>query len=182
MIDKSELRISLLKKRRSLSSAEVGAFSKRIITQFKDRYEDARFNNVMLYSPFDNEPDICELARYFKNKNSTVSFPYIEQNEIIPKIPGDSMFKRSFGILEPAADSPELNPSSLDLVIVPGIGFDRHKNRIGFGKGYYDRLLNKTSALKLALAYSFQITDRIIDATIFDVPMDAIITESEIID
>lgn len=181
MIEKSQLRNEFLKKRRDLSKEEVDKLSNQITALFTERYGNTAFNNIMLYSSFDNEPDTADLAKYFNNKNCAVAYPYIKAGEIIPKIPSQ-MIKRSFGILEPTSDSQEIDPKLLDLIIVPGIGFDRNKNRIGFGKGYYDRFLKQTSALKIALAYSFQISDKYINSDAFDIPMDAIVTESVIIE
>jgi 5-formyltetrahydrofolate cyclo-ligase len=83
----------------------------------------------------------------------------------------------AFGILEPtgtkAADWAEL-----DLVLVPGLAFDRHGNRLGFGKGYYDRVLPllRKSTLIVGLAYSFQMVDEVPVST-EDVPVKALLSE-----
>ena len=70
--------------------------------------------------------------------------------------------------------------NEIDLVIVPGIGFDQKGNRIGHGEGFYDRLLKNTNALAIALAYEFQIIKNIsIDK--YDIPVDIIITEKRVI-
>ncbi|HUO57573.1 MAG TPA: 5-formyltetrahydrofolate cyclo-ligase [bacterium] len=85
----------------------------------------------------------------------------------------------AYGILEPAEGQPA--PwGMLDLVLVPGLVFDRLGNRLGFGKGYYDHVLPqiKESALVVGLAYSFQIIDQV-PYTSEDFPMDALLTEKE---
>ncbi len=70
--------------------------------------------------------------------------------------------------------------NKIDLVIVPGIGFDQRGNRIGHGEGFYDRLLKNTNIFTIALAYEFQIIEKIpIDK--YDTPVDIIITEKRVI-
>ena len=71
--------------------------------------------------------------------------------------------------------------TNIDVVIVPGIAFDKSGNRLGFGSGYYDKFLNlHASIYKIALAFDFQLIDTI-DIQEHDVPMDLIITENRII-
>lgn len=65
----------------------------------------------------------------------------------------------------------------MDLVIVPAVAYDRHGNRVGRGKGFYDRLLADSRAAKIGIAYDFQLLDDDIDAEPHDTPVDIIITE-----
>ncbi|MDR2091262.1 MAG: 5-formyltetrahydrofolate cyclo-ligase [Clostridiales bacterium] len=69
-----------------------------------------------------------------------------------------------------------IEPSDLDVIIVPLVAFDKDKNRLGRGKGYYDRFLSKTSAVKIGTAYKAAEVEKI-DVDIYDVKMDIIITE-----
>ncbi len=70
--------------------------------------------------------------------------------------------------------------NDIELVVVPAIAYDRRGNRVGRGKGYYDRLLSETRATKIGVGYDFQLVDEI-DAEPHDVVMDIIITESNVI-
>ena len=86
-----------------------------------------------------------------------------------------------YGLREPVADSPKvLLPHTIDLILVPGIAFDRRGYRIGLGGGYYDRFLVRTEAVRVGLSYGFQIIDRVPDEP-HDVTIDWIITENEVI-
>ncbi|MCX8008989.1 MAG: 5-formyltetrahydrofolate cyclo-ligase [Patescibacteria group bacterium] len=67
-----------------------------------------------------------------------------------------------------------------DCFIIPGIAFDRYGHRIGYGKGYYDRLLTGTRAPKIALAFHLQILP-VVPHEPYDIVMDGIVTEKEII-
>jgi 5-formyltetrahydrofolate cyclo-ligase len=85
-----------------------------------------------------------------------------------------------FGILEPDPATPSVAPGEPDLVIVPGVAFDRRGHRVGYGKGYYDRLLAVAEAPTLALAYGFQLVHHIPDEE-HDKRMDYILTPDELI-
>ena len=89
------------------------------------------------------------------------------------------MHEASYGILEPVKII-EKSPNKIDLIIVPGIGFDKRGNRLGHGKGYYDKLLRKLKTIKIGLAFELQIVDQI-PTDENDVPVDLIITEERII-
>ena len=70
-----------------------------------------------------------------------------------------------------------MTPESFDLVIVPGVAFDRQGGRLGYGKGYYDRFLDQSLAFRLALAFDFQLLETV-PTEMHDVPMDGILTEN----
>lgn len=82
-----------------------------------------------------------------------------------------------FGILEPTQSHPA-KWEEIDLILVPGLAFDLKGNRLGFGKGYYDRILPqlKKSALIIGLAYSFQVVEQV-PVTTEDIPVAALLTE-----
>ena len=82
----------------------------------------------------------------------------------------------AFRIEEPTGDD-IIDPNDIELVIVPAVAYDRNGNRIGRGKGYYDRLLSRTKALRIGVAYDFQLVDEI-TAEPHDIPVDIVITES----
>ena len=87
----------------------------------------------------------------------------------------------SYGILEPRIEKiRKTNVEDLELIIVPGIAFDKNGNRLGHGKGYYDRILGKTNATKIGLAFEFQIVGKI-PTNENDKPVDIIITEERVI-
>jgi len=101
---------------------------------------------------------------------------------------GDAIQPNRYGIPEPAAPKELLEPFQLDLVLVPLLGFDRRGNRLGQGGGYYDRsfaFLNEqvrpTTPLLVGVAYAFQELPEV-DEQDWDVPLDYIATERELID
>ena len=101
---------------------------------------------------------------------------------------GDGIQPNRYGIPEPLAPTELLEPFQLDLVLVPLLGFDRRGNRLGYGGGYYDRsfaFLNEqvrpTEPLLVGVAYAFQELPEV-DEEDWDVPLDFIATERELID
>ena len=106
---------------------------------------------------------------------------YRKKRLLLPLIKGKESLKTGvFGILEPSEDCEAVPESEIDLIIVPGVAFDRQHNRLGRGKGFYDRLLSTLDVPKIGICYDFQLKDQI-PAEPFDRKMDLIITEKEIL-
>lgn len=107
--------------------------------------------------------------------------PVIENDEIIFRnITKDTRYeKSSYGIHEPLGDN-LTDYARIDLTIVPGVAFDRKGNRLGRGKGYYDRFLPKTKAPKVGVCFDYQLLNQIPTDT-WDVKMDIIVSENDLI-
>jgi 5-formyltetrahydrofolate cyclo-ligase len=94
----------------------------------------------------------------------------------------DELERSIFGLLEPREECRRLiGIDEIDLVIVPGLAFDPQGNRIGFGGGFYDRFLSEIRAPKIALAYSFQVVEKIEEGP-HDVRMDKVVTDERVYD
>lgn len=124
--------------------------------------------------------------------HSFVNRWYRDKVLLLPCVDGDDLRLRrytgpeclvageQFGIGEPSADTPEWTDlDAVELIIVPGVAFDRDGNRMGRGRGFYDRLLKSTpNAVKIGVAYSFQLIDNV-PVEPHDVKMNLIITEPQ---
>ena len=121
------------------------------------------------------------LNRWYQKKQ--IALPVMQGNDLqlLPYQGKEAVRRGPFGIWEPAF-SPESTSieKEIDLIIVPGVAFDRQLNRLGRGKGYYDRLLTTLQVPKIGIAYSFQLREQI-PVEAFDRKMDLLITEKEII-
>jgi len=137
------------------------------------------------YYPSNYEVNILNFLEEASNKNFKIALPIIKPlNKIIFK---SWVFKQplsvsSYGILEPGNKNKKITP---DLIMVPLVAFDSKLNRIGYGKGYYDRFLQKISKIKkktisLGVAYSFQRCKKI-PVNKYDFRLDYIFTERGII-
>ena len=137
----------------------------------------------MIYSPLGNETDTFFISKKILDDKKTGILPYTDTktNEIIPiKFDEKTAFKKgAFGILEPT-EKQEILKKDINIAISPGSAFDITGQRVGFGKGYYDKFLKDTNIIKIGFCYDFQICEEI-DAEEHDVKMDFLITESGII-
>lgn len=150
---KDTLRQTLLNHRLTLSSSEVQSYSQSLMNQLIALPAFQRAHVIGLYSPIKNEPDLTLLL----NQGKRV---------LLPKVVGDTLIygrweknkpliKSSLNILEPNTNEDESH--LLDLLIIPGIAFDRLGNRLGFGKGYFDRYLATIRPpLVIGVCYPFQ--------------------------
>ncbi len=113
------------------------------------------------YYPSNYEVNILKFLEKAHKKNFKVALPVIKPgNNMSFKswIFKEPLYVNEYGILEPSASKKEIIP---DLIMVPLVAYDKNLNRIGYGKGYYDRILRKISKMKkqtifLGIAYSFQ--------------------------
>ncbi|MBU3128087.1 5-formyltetrahydrofolate cyclo-ligase [Clostridium tagluense] len=185
---KDNLRKNMLKERKSMKTETVSAFSHIIMDTIIKLPEFSNCKNIMLYLSFNNEVDTYALAKWCLDNGKKVIVPYCikETREIIPfeinNLTKD-LTKSSFGIMEPKHDIlKKANTCDIDLIIVPGVVFDKHCNRIGFGAGYYDRFLPKRvkNTPTIGIAFDYQVISKIPTGT-YDVPLDFIITEKRII-
>ena len=135
--------------------------------------------NILLYHSLPDEVQTASfIEKWYKEKN--IFLPVVEGNDLtIKKFEPKNLIKGSFNILEPQGD-PINDLAIIDLAIIPGVAFDRKCNRLGRGKGFYDRLLKNLKCKKIGIAFTFQIIDSVpVDE--FDVPLDGIVSEKEII-
>lgn len=145
---------------------------------FKDKVFK-RAKRVMFYISFDGEVNTKRMIKEAIKSGKIVAAPVCRQNRMIaPAILGinTQLKKGLYGIYEPAIKK-SMNLKSLDLVIVPGVAFDKHRNRLGRGKGYYDRFLKKLPEKTPAfgLAFDFQILP-VIPATATDIKLSKILS------
>ena len=185
---KANLRKEMLNKRKTMEIQNAHDFSNKIIGTIMELPEFINCKNIMLYLSFNKEVDTYPLAKWCLDNGKTVIAPYCIQSkrEIIPfeinNLTND-LTKSTFGVMEPKHDLlKKANIEDIDLIIVPGVVFDKHCNRIGFGAGYYDRFLPKIvkNTPTIGIAYDFQIIDKIPTGE-YDVPLDFIVTEKRII-
>jgi 5-formyltetrahydrofolate cyclo-ligase len=86
--------------------------------------------------------------------------------------------KSSFGVQEPRESTELVAASQIAAVLVPGIAFDRHGTRLGFGKGFYDRFLKQTrDAVRIGVAYAFQVSTQDLPVDEWDEPIDWIVSD-----
>ncbi|MBO4940780.1 MAG: 5-formyltetrahydrofolate cyclo-ligase [Clostridia bacterium] len=179
MMTKAEIRKINKEKRKLMTEAEVKEKSLAIAKTFLDSeiYKNAK--TIMVYMPIGNEVDTKEIIASALSDGKRIIVPVTDAKtgEITPcEINENTAFEKgAFSVFEPVEKVPA-DPPQIDVVLVPGIAFDKKGGRIGFGKGCYDRFLKKMEAFKIGLCYDFQLCDEI-EAESHDIKMDFVITE-----
>lgn len=186
-LSKEEIRKSILELRNEQLQDLVLEKSDQIISNLMsmEEYKTARF--VMLYSGKEKEVQTEKLIRSAL-KTKRVILPITNTIQGILEISELKNYdleleKAAFDILEPKKEFYRPRMINLiDLFVVPGVTFDIYGNRLGYGLGYYDKLLNRTNRLItiIRLAFQFQVQD-VIPNSQHDIPVHFIVTEEKII-
>ena len=168
--------------RLKMDGEEVSEQSRKIIDKLitLPKFQQAKI--ILFYYPLDNEVDLRELIDYSLQQKKVVVLPAVNGNDLdlyVIKDPANDLEQGHFRILEPKKSCERIGKDQIDLSLVPGVAFDKDGNRVGRGKGYYDRFLKDSNALKVGVAYEFQMTKRITPRE-HDVPLDLIVTEMKI--
>ena len=180
MMTKTEMRKLYKEKRASLTSSAVSQLSEKIQDAFlaSDLYKNAR--QIMLYMPIKNEVCTKKIIDAAKACEKMLVFPSTDPKtfEITPVLwDKECEFSQGTFSVEVPTLTKIADMTKSDVIVVPGIAFDKSGNRIGFGKGCYDRLLATSPAIKVGFCYDFQIA-RIIPADETDIKMDYLLCES----
>ena len=144
-------------------------------------FQNAR--TILCYASFRGEVDTFALMQRAMALKKRVALPLIrkEEQQIVPMLIGSlgELRPGMYGIKEPP-DVPQnrLNADELDLVVVPGVAFDRCNNRLGRGAGYYDRFLSDLPVTipTIGLAYDLQVVDALAGIEPHDRPVSLVIT------
>ncbi|MDP9302804.1 MAG: 5-formyltetrahydrofolate cyclo-ligase, partial [Actinomycetota bacterium] len=139
---------------------------------------------VMAFWSFGSEVSTPPLLEALHARGIRVCLPRIEGGDLmaVRYEPGDPVRETSFGAREPA-DGTTLAPDVLDLVVTPGVAFDRSGHRIGYGGGFYDRFLRRArrDVPRIAIAFDLQVLPQDLPVGNFDLGVDVIVTETETI-
>jgi len=183
MIMKDQLRKQILAARRALTPDERSAKSREIEQKLFGLPEFHKATRVMFYASFQSEVETHSMIRRTLEEGKLVVLPRVKGKEL--ELLEITNFDRdvspgAWGIPEPGQGEPAV-VQSLGLIVVPGAVFDERGNRVGYGAGFYDKLLAQYRGLTVALAFELQVVPQVpFDA--HDVPMKKIVTETRIIE
>ncbi|WZL72156.1 5-formyltetrahydrofolate cyclo-ligase [Clostridiaceae bacterium 35-E11] len=185
---KKDIRQQILHVRKQLTPQAQTEKSKMIFNQLKEFKLYKTAENIMVYIDFRNEVKTDSIIADLISSNKKVIIPICvpkTKDLILSQLldPSKELEKSTFGVLEPKKEYiRKVDPASIDLVIVPGVAFDRQGYRIGYGAGYYDRFFEKLPkpVPSIAIAFDLQMIPKV-PADDFDYPVDYIITETETI-
>lgn len=179
---KKELRNDIIQRLNTLSDDERGKIEKELAANLvtSDGWKQAEAIGITISHGIEwNTKPIIETAwQEGKTVCAPKCLPEERQMDFYAFNRYDQLEKVYYQLWEPKPEETEkLTKRNIDLLVVPGLLFDRDGYRIGFGGGYYDRFLTDFPNRKLALASSKQIVEKL-PTEPFDIPVDAIITES----
>ena len=182
--DKAFLRSRFLLQRKK-KYLTVNKFNFNLIFQLIKKHLKKKKITIAAYYPTNYEVNILRFIEIASKKNFRIVLPVIKSSSNMCFklwIFKEPLYMNNFGILEPRKSKVEITP---DLILVPLVAFDGQLNRLGYGKGYYDRILNKIKKNKkdmisLGIAYSFQ-KSKNIPVNKHDFKLDYIFTEKGII-
>ncbi|MCD8230819.1 MAG: 5-formyltetrahydrofolate cyclo-ligase [Clostridiales bacterium] len=190
MIQKQEIRKFYKQLRNDMEREQVASLSSEICRHILESplFQTAEY--IYAYYPLGNEADIRPVAEEAWKRGKQVAFPKVFGDEMCYFEVGDfsQLVEGTFGVMEPLPvnDGGTARPVDwrrLDtLVLTPGVAFDRHGNRMGFGKGYYDRhFAERNRYIMLGVAYELQVSKELPTGE-FDVALSYIVTENGIFD
>jgi 5-formyltetrahydrofolate cyclo-ligase len=173
---KIELRRQIKERKRTFTSEKAIVDSDIIFDQIETLPQFLSAKIILAYWSLSDEVQTQKFILKWANKKRIA----------LPIVIGDTLELRafnglnslitsaSFGIQEPKTEE-LIDPEDVDFAIIPGVAFDGKGNRLGRGKGFYDRFLKQTNAFKVAVGFDFQIIEEI-PVSSFDVPVDLVIS------
>lgn len=174
----NDIRTKIKLQRQSLNSGEVESLSAAVFNNFLKLDFILEKQNFFIYNAIKNEVETDKIISELKGLNKTIAYPVTTGSEMVAGINNSDNFSLgNFNVLEP---SNYKLMDKVDVAIVPLVACDENKNRIGYGKGYYDKFLKNKNIIKIGLCYDFQITSAITPNE-WDVPLDYIVTPTRII-
>lgn len=179
---KSAIRAQISAWRQDLSTNEWSANSRSICTRLLelDQLKTARTVHAFWPLTAKKEVDIRPLIRSLSSHNIRVYLPIVDGNELLHGLytKKEDFKLNSFGGFEPRPD-PTFVMEDVDCILVPALAADLSGNRIGYGKGFYDRFLSESKALKIAPIFAIQLVQGI-PSEPYDVPVDILVTELDV--
>jgi len=168
-VAKKTLRATVLEARDRMPAAERAQASAAAIARVRAMPAYRQAAGVMTYMSFGTELETQDFFDGLLRDGKTVALPRIDRaskrlsahrvssrDDVVPGV---------WGILEPRAEQPVVAPETLDMILMPGVAFDRDGNRLGYGAGFYDRLLAPVPAgikpLRVVAAFDCQLVDAV---------------------
>jgi 5-formyltetrahydrofolate cyclo-ligase len=182
---KEGLRKRLAALRRSLSAEARAERAVRACANLVSQPCFSRAHTVLAYAPlrFELDPGAALAEAWALGKR--VALPRVTPDtgelSLHLYVSGDPLEESGFGVREPLADAPGIAAEQVDLVLVPGLSFDARGYRLGYGKGFYDRLLPRlVRAARAGLAFELSLLPEI-PSEEHDVPVHCVVTEKRVL-
>jgi 5-formyltetrahydrofolate cyclo-ligase len=155
------------------------------LTSLADLTDFAHAHTLLAYAALAEEIDPAPAVARLRERGLAVAFPRIEAPGVLGLhlvADASELEPARYGLREPRPDAPRVAFADVDLVLVPGVAFDERGFRLGYGGGYYDRLLPqlRNDCLRIGLAYDEQVVE-LLPTEEHDVEMDLVVTPTRTI-
>ena len=183
MTEREELRVQIKLKRQEASMLQVLELSARISERIIAMPEYRAAKRIFCYYALSMEVQTAGLIREMLREGKEVYLPVTGKDNSIKAVRlsrPEALHKGAFRVMEPDGDE-EIDPAGLDLILTPGLAFDRAGGRIGYGAGCFDRFLPRCRGLIVGLALEMQMVERV-PMEPHDVFMHRIVTEDAVYD
>jgi 5-formyltetrahydrofolate cyclo-ligase len=157
---RKEIRAALEKISPAVRAVESIELCDRLEAQLRSAH------TILFFAPLPDELDVWPLLEKFLAAGKICALPFFDSAaqtysaRRVQNLAADISIGK-FGVREPASSCAEISPEKFDLILVPGVAFDWNGNRLGRGRGFYDRLLAKTSGLKCGVGHDFQLIGKV---------------------
>jgi 5-formyltetrahydrofolate cyclo-ligase len=177
--EKKAVRRAIREARDALSDVERDRRTAAVTRHLFALPEMREAGTVMVFWSFGSEVGTAPILDRLHAEGRRSALPRVEGTDIVPVryVAGDDMAEAAFGMHEPTGEH-VLRPDEVDVIVTPGLAFDRRGYRIGYGGGFYDRFFARTrgDALKVGVCFAFQVLDEVPHGG-HDRPVDAIVTD-----
>lgn len=176
-MNKKDLRKAIKAKETQLSNEQRLRESKSVFRHIEKSTLFKESSNILLFASLPDEIPTYHVIERWASMGKNIFLPRVNGDllDIIRYKPG-TLKQGSYNIMEPQGDD-IVDPAILNLIIVPGVAFDKNGNRLGRGKGFYDRLLSHATATTIAVCFNCQLVDNL-PTEPHDVPVKYIVTQS----
>jgi 5-formyltetrahydrofolate cyclo-ligase len=162
--EKVVLREEMRRRRQDIPAEERERLASRIEDALFALPEVAAAGTILLFYSFGTEVATAGMAERVLKEGKRLLLPYLE-NQVMGAAevrPGDQLMPTGYGPKEPVRRI-AVNPEDVDVVVAPGLAYDRRGHRLGYGAGYYDLYLSRLNsrAARIGVAYSVQVVDRV---------------------
>jgi len=177
---KAGLRSRIRARLDKISAARRAAASLKLCARLEEQSFFQTAATILFFAPLPDEADVWPLLPEALAAGKIVALPQFDaatQNYVVRRVQNfpDEIVPGQFRVREPKPDCAIIPLEKFDLVLVPGVAFDLRGNRLGRGRGFYDRLLQKVRGLKIGIAFDEQVVKEV-PAGKPDVPVNFILT------